>query len=540
MSKDDIINQQKALIEALQKKLNATNQKLNDTNHQLKETQIIVEDQKTQMKLMAEQIALLKSRTFNRRSEQLDKKVPNLFNYDVFNEAEDEAKDVVEPINEQTGEAQVVSFEVKGTKKKNLVNRLNKLAEVEIIHDLNEEEKNCPNCGNTLVRIGETVTYKLKYIPAKLIKEKHVYPTYKCTKCYKDDITTIVKAPNDLAFPKSMASSSLVANIISDKFSRYLPLYRQEKLFRNVGLDISRANLSNWFLAGARMLKPLVDLMYEDILKLDIVHMDETTLSVIKGVSNTSYMWGLFSSKYDTPIKLYFYKDNRRHENAAEILKGFKGYVVSDGYEAYKKVTDCINVNCFAHARRKYAEIIKAFKGEYTSTYCDEALKFIDSLYHIEHELERSGASLDEINDVRHNRSKKVLDDYKKWLDEKYNEVPPKTAIGKAMAYSLNQFNELSNFLLDPRLPLDNNLAERGMKSFVLGRKNFMFCFTENGAEMSSVAYSVVETAIANNLNVYEYLIYVFDELAKSNGSVDNLRKLLPYSLNLPEYLKIK
>lgn len=521
--------EQKAYIEAL----------LAEKEKKLKETQLIVEDQKFQMEYMKQEIALLKSRKFDRRSEQLDKQYPNLFNYDVFNEAEDEANEVNEPIDVETGEPQIVTFEVKGTKKKNLINRLDKLQEVEIIHDLTNEEKVC-ECGSTMVKIGETVTYKLKYEPAKLIKEKHIYYTYKCEECYKDDITNIVKAQYDLAFPKSMASSSLVANIITDKFAKYLPLYRQEKLFRNVGLDISRANMSNWFLAGASMLKPLVDIMYDDILKNDIVHMDETTLTVIKSVSNTCYMWGLFSSKYDKPIKLYFYKDNRRHENASELLKGFKGYVISDGYEAYNKVDSCINVNCWAHARRKYAEIIKAFKGNLTSSLCLEGIKYIDSLYKIEHMLEKKSASIEEIYNTRQKDSKEILDEYKVWLDKNYPTVPPKTALGKAMAYSLNQFDNLANYILDGRLSIDNNLAERGMKNFVIGRKNFLFCFAENGAHMSSVAYSIVETALANNLNVFEYLTYVFEALAKCNNNKDNLRKLLPYSNDLPEYLKVK
>lgn len=157
----------------------------------VKELELINEDQRFQMEYMRQEIALLKSRKFDRRSEQLDKQYPNLFNYDVFNEAEDEAKEVNEPIDVETGEAQIVTFEVKGSKKKNLINRSNKLQEVTVIHDLTDEEKIC-DCGSTMVKIGETVTYKLKYIPAKLVKEKHVYPTYKCEECYKDDITNIV------------------------------------------------------------------------------------------------------------------------------------------------------------------------------------------------------------------------------------------------------------------------------------------------------------------------------------------------------------
>ena len=211
--------------------------------------QLQIEDQKFQIEYLKQQINYLTHREYGRRSEQLDKQYPNLFNYDVFNEAEDNAasENINEPINPDTGEAQTVTFEVKGKKKKNLINRLDNLEVKTIIHDLPKEQKICDKCGTPLVKIGETETYKIKYIPAKLIKERHVYPTYKCENCFKDDITNIVKAPYDLAFPKSMISSSFVANMITDKFVKYVPLYRQEKLFRNVGLDISRQNLSNWF-----------------------------------------------------------------------------------------------------------------------------------------------------------------------------------------------------------------------------------------------------------------------------------------------------
>jgi len=524
-------NEQKAYVEELLKR-----------NRQL---ELLAEDNKFQIEYLQHEVNYYKNKEYGRRSEQLDKQYPNLFNYDIFNEAEDNAttEEINEPINADTGEAQILTFEVKGKKKKNLINRLDKLEVKTIVHDLPESEKICSECGTPLVKIGETETYKLRYIPAKLIKERHVYPTYKCENCYKDDNTIIVKAPYELAFPKSMVSSSFVANMITDKFLKYVPLYRQEKLFRNAGLDISRQNLSNWFLAGAKELEPLVKLMHKDLLAQDIISADETVLQVIETCKQECRIWGMASNKYaDVQIRLYFYRDNRRFETGKELFVGFKGYIQSDCFGAYDKVPDAIDVACIAHARRKYAEIIKACKGELkeSNSICLQGIKFLDDLYKIEHRLEKENASIDKIYEVRNKESKAILESYKKWLDETYPLLPPKGVLGKALFYSIHNYNNLCNYLLDGRLAIDNNLAERCMKNFVIGRKNFLFCFTEHGAEMSSVAYSMVETAVANNLNVYEYLTYVFDTLPKINkNKEDELRRLLPYSTDLPLNLKV-
>ena len=529
---------QKAYVKALEAaKIEAENK--------LKAEQLIVEDQKFQIEYLKQQINYLTHKEYGRRSDQLDKQYPNLFNYDIFNEAEDNASEdkINEPIDVETGEPQIVTFEVKGKKKQNLINRLDKLEVKTIIHDIPDEEKICKECGTPLTKIGETETYKLKYIPAKLIKECHVYPTYKCENCYKDDITNIVKAPYDLAFPKSMVSSSFVANMITDKFLKYVPLYRQEKLFKNVGLDISRQNLSNWFLAGASELEPLVKLMHKDLLSQDIISADETVLQVIKTCKLECRIWGMASNKYaKDQIRLYFYRDNRRHDTGIELFKGFKGYIQSDCYQAYDKVPNATNVACIAHARRKYTDFVKACKGQLkeSNSICLKGIKFLDDLYKIEHRLEKENATINKIYEVRNNESKKILEEYKKWLDETYPLLPPKGNLAKALYYSINNYDNLCNYLLDGRLSIDNNLSERCMKNFVIGRKNFLFCFTENGADSSAIAYSIVETAVANNLNVYEYLTYVFDTLPKINkNEEDDLRKLLPYSKDLPLDLKV-
>ena len=228
-------------------------------------------------------------------------------------------------------------------------------------------------------------------------------------------------------------------------------------------------------------------------------------------------MWALASSKYDNPSFVYIYKKNRVYRNAIDILESFKGYLHSDRYGAYQRVCDVINVGCLAHARRKYVEIMKASDSSSTFYHMASIGKtFIDKLYKIEHQIDK--LSIEEKYRIRKTESIKVLNEYEKWLTKTIGELNPSFAISKAINYSIN------------------NRAERMMKSFVIGRKNFLFCFTENGAETSSILYSIIETSYANDIKVEEYLTYLFDMLPNINKDEQSLSKLLPYSKELPQH----
>ena len=451
---------------------------------------------------LAEELKLEKARWYGRKSEKTDKQAyaqPSLFpeydNTDLFNEAED----IQEEIEETT---------VKKTKRKNLNNRAKSLEIITKEYDLADEEKICPNCGTKMIVIGKQEKVILHYIPAKVVKEIAVTYTYKCPNCEPEGKSFIKESSVPTCLPKIMAGHDFISHIIASKFEKYLPLYRLEKTFNQYGLDITRKTLSNWFLSACNILEKLTNVMYADLLKEDIIHADETTIRVISEKAGKCYMWGLGSSKWsDRNIRLYFYKDSRSHQHAFDLLNTYKGYLQTDMYQAYPKVPNTIDVACFAHAKRKYTEIVKALgkQGIYSDT-CQKAIKFINQLYSIEHKI---------------------------------NEYPAKTAVAKAIQYSINNEKYLANYLLDGKLVIDNNLAERMMKSFVLGRKNFLFCFSEAGAKASSIAYSIVETCIANKIKVEPYLNYVFDKLAIID--IDNeleIRKLLPYSKDLPKELK--
>ncbi len=345
----------------------------------LDELKILEERNKT----LEENAALKRFKEYNTKSE----KERNLFTheeYDHFNEAEAHADDTSSKvINENTGE-------VKKVKGKNFVNEVNLETEEKnhIIEDLS-----CNKCDGELVEIGTKQTYSLKYIPSKVIKVKHIQHTYKCNCCEETNIITAPKKNNP--FTKTMVEPSFVAGIVYNKIYNSLPLYRQEREFKSLGLDIKRNNLSNWFIQGASLLKPLFELMHKDVISNDIVHMDETTINVIqkKNKQNScGYMWLLRSCKYDVPINLYFYKDSREHYHADELLRDFNGYLHSDAYGAYLKKDNIKNIACWAHARRKVHEaLLTAQKNEIKGSVADELFQLIQRLYEIERSINEYG-----------------------------------------------------------------------------------------------------------------------------------------------------
>ena len=497
---------------------------------------------------LQEEVKLLNERLYGKKSEK-GKALSNSEddrpeNTDDINEAEThQDKNEVEPINEK-GEPVIKTTNIE--KRKNLVNRTENLETIYETHDIDESEKVCHKCGSILSPIGSNITYTLRYIPAKVVRVEHKVLTYKCNHCSNtEEKSYIVKAKRSTAFPKLMVEDNLISHSITEKFVKHVPLYRQESFYNSYGLDITRANLSNWILAASDVLKPLFNLMHKDILEYDIVHMDETTLNVINKGPSTSYVWVLCSPKAsDIQARLYFYKDDRRHKNAKDILGNFKGYVHSDGYGAYKKIEGTNNVGCMAHARRKFTDIIKFLGMDgLQSTPAWEAInEYIKKLYNIERSIK--GKPYDEIKMVREQESLPILEEFKKWCEEKYSTdktCGPSTRVGMAIKYFLNNYSRLTEYISDGRLEIDNNLAERCIKPFVIGRKNFLFCVSEGGAESSCIAYSIVESARANNLKVEDYLNYVFNEIGKFDEPLkdEDYRKLLPYSKNIPEFLKV-
>lgn len=280
--------------------------------------------------------------------------------------------------------------------------------------------------------------------------------------------------------------------------------------------------------------------MHQLLLEKDILHADESTLQVLhepgRPATSKSYLWLYRTGKEGPPIILYDYQETRSGKNAEKYLSGFKGYLQVDGYAGYHKVPNVKLVGCMAHARRKFDEALKVLPSSKRMTsgaVAIEGLQYCNQLYRIERDLKDLSPA--ERYEKRLERSKPVLNAFLSWLKIQEQKVLPKSALGQAITYCLNQWDKLEAFLEDGRLEIDNNRSERSIKPFVIGRKNWLFSNTPRGARASAIVYSMVETAKENGLNPYYYLRYLFERLPNIDLTDKNaLDKVLPWSKTLP------
>ena len=447
---------------------------------------------------------------------------------ELFNEAEAE----VEPLEVEL-EQETIEYSRNKPKRKPLPKDLPR--EVVVI-DIADEDKVCACCNDELHKIGEDKSEKLEFIPAKVTVIETVRPKYACRACEKDGISnTIKQAPVPASIiPKGYATPSLLSQIITSKYQYGLPLYRQESLFKQYGIELSRKTMADWMMKSQLALQILYERLREILLQQSVIQADETTLKVIGEDKTTCYMW-LYCCGTDSPnnnspdaggspmpnIVLYDYQASRSGQCAADFLDGYSGYLQVDGYQGYAK-TQATLVACMAHARRKFVEAETAQPKGKTGK-ANMALNHIQKLYRIETKIK--GKTAEEKYRVRQAEALPLLIQFKGWLDESVLHVPPKTTLGKALAYSLNQWPKLIRYIEDGNLNIDNNRAERAIKPFVIGRKNWLFSNTANGAKASATLYSMIQTAKANGLVPYDYLNYLLSEIPtlQPEQSIDHL-----------------
>ncbi|MGO8670945.1 MAG: IS66 family transposase [Capsulimonadaceae bacterium] len=454
-------------------------------------------------------------------------------------------------------------------------NQLSLLETREIEYPLPEDKQVCSCCGGKLHFVGWQETEKVEAEPAKAIRILYKEGKYACRNCQNEGEPAPIKAAGTmpkLAFPKSIASPSLVAYILHEKFVMSSPLYRQEQNIDRLGLIISRQTMANWVMEAAAMVAPVNNRMHELLILRDIIHADETTVQVLKepgrSATTDSTMWLYRSGRDGPPIALYDYQTSRAGAHAKRFLQGFGGYdaaskqivktkyLQTDGHDGYdavphwildrdrnEKVPDIISAGCWSHARRKFDEanavVKKEDRKDGRKTVAEEGLEYCNDLFRIERELQ--DATSEQRFAARQERSKPIIDRCKKWLDRQAIQVLPKSTLGKAIAYCLNQWPKLIVFLQDGRLEIDNNRAERSIKPFVIGRKNWLFANTPNGAKASAALYSIIETAKENGLKPFEYLTYLFERLTvidtKAPEAID---RILPWAESIPETCRQK
>jgi len=485
-----------------------------------------------------EQLLLMRRQRFGASSERtmIDNDAYRQLN--LFNEIEAEAeKNAPEP------EIEEITYK----RKKHIGKReedLSGLPIERIDYELPENERKCPKCGVLMSDIGVDVRRRLKLIPAQVIVEEEAIHAYGCpnTDCEQAEGNKIIvkaDAPMPL-ISGSLASPSFVAHIAYQKYSNGMPLYRIEKGFQYDGVVISRQTMSNWVIKCVEMyLITIYILLKTYLLKETVLHADETTVQVLheagRAAQTKSYEWLYRTSGCsEHKIVIYDYKQTRGHEHPKEFLKDFKGYLHTDGYQGYHSLPpDIIVVGCWFHARQYWENLLKIIpKDKRKGSDAERGVAYINKLFELERDFK--GLSPDERCKARLEKSKPIMVAYFAWIGGLG--ALPKSKLGEAVHYSLAQRKYLENFLLDGRLELSNNRAERSVKSFVMGRKAWLFSNTSSGADASSVMYSIIETAKENGLHPYQYVKFLLEKLLyAATSSIDTF---LPWSDSLPDYCR--
>lgn len=489
------------------------------------------EELKQQVQWLMEQFRLLKHKQFGSSSEQTG--LEQLY---LFNEAEQLAGLNAEP--------EITEVKAHYRKKTRLItDKLPEDLPVEVIeHELPEENRVCPDCGGSLHKMGEETREELKIIPAKAVILRHVRYVYACRHCEaSSDHVPIVKA--DMPEPVikgGFASPEAIAHIASQKFVMGSPLYRQEQEWQQSGILLSRQTMSNWLIKASDWLEPIYEEMKRQLCAHQVLHADETTLQVLhepgKPAQSKSYMW-LYrtSGEAEHQIVVYDYQQSRKAEHPEEFLKDFKGYLHADGYDGYHKLSDKIMVvGCWAHARRKFAEELKTIpKEKRDSSNAEKGVAYCDRLFRLEKQFAQ--LSPEERLKGRERLSRPLLEEFYSWL--KSLRVAPKSLLGRAAFYAESQRKYLERYLLDGRLEISNNRAERSIKPFVIGRKNWLFSNTPNGAKASAIFYSLIVSAKENGLIPFEYLTWIFTNAPNldKSGYISKVEDFLPGSAAIPE-----
>lgn len=412
----------------------------------------------------------------------------------------------------------------------------------EVVYDLADVDKVCPHDGTALKSIGADTSEQLDIVPASVRVLVHKRLKYACP-CCEQWVKTAPMAPQPI--PKSQASPGLLAYIAVSKYADALPLNRQSKQFERIGLALPRATLASWMVRSGELLTPLINLLRDELLDQSYIQMDETTVQVLKEPGKTpeskSYLWCQRGGEPARPIVLFDYAPSRSGSVAKRLLDDFCGFLQTDGYEGYNAAVACNNITqlyCFAHARRRFTDALKSLglnpkklpdKPPDKARRVMKALSFLRNLYAIERRIRDKPP--DERYAARQADSLAVLKALRTWLDEMLPRVAPQTPLGKALSYLDKHWGGLVRYCDAGELEIDNNRVENAIRPFVVGRKNWLFSDTINGAKSSANLYSLVETAKLNGLEPYAYLRYVFAQLPSAT-TVEQIEGLLPFRLD--------
>src|SRR6201981_2200916 len=392
------------------------------------------------------------------------------------------------------------------------------------------QQEACPDCGGELKRLGEDVSEILEYVPERIKVIRQVRPKLACAGC---DRIVQAQAPSR-PIERGTAGPGLLAHVLVSKYCDHLPLYRQAGIYAREGVDLDRSTLAEWVGGTSRLLKPLVEALRRHVMASDKLHADDTPVPVLApglGKTKTGRLWTYVRDDRpagdQTPPAVWFaYTPDRKGEHPIAHLREFTGTLQADGYAGFEAIYKGGRVKeaaCMAHVRRPFYGLYEAHK----SAIAKETLERIAALYAIEEEIR--GRSAGERRAVRNARSRPLLESLKQWFEETLGKLSTKSDTTKAIRYAQGCWDALMRFCDDGHLEIDNNAAERSLRTVVLGRKNYLFCGSDTGGERAAAIYGLIWSAKLYGLNAEAYLREVLSRIA--DHPINRIEELLPWNL---------
>ncbi len=471
------------------------------------------------------EIAWLKRKVFGRMSEKFVSEDPQARQLDLFGDilTEQEQQEISQATQKED-ERLTRTIKVKKSRTPRKDPSLENLREE--VQEIYPVQKDDPRYEC----IGEDVTKKLAFNPGeiyvKVIKRKK-YALKESLQGLEETSSlksvVIAELPKE-AINKSLADSTLLSEIILQKFLYHMPFHRQIQMFKNLGVNLSSSTIGDWFSATCEALKPIYDRLRQEVLATDYIQVDESTIQVVddgKGKTKKGYIWVVRD-----PIKgnVFFHYDNgsRSGETARVLLSKFNGAIQTDGYQAYNQFESQngkLLLGCWAHARRGFENSL-----DENRTLASEALVQIKELYDIERQAAELGLNYDEIAKLRSEKAYPLLVRFEKWLVDNHSKVLRQSRTGKAIEYAYSIFPRLSRYHLDGRYKMDNNLVENSVRPLAIGRKNYLFCGNNQAACRAAIIYSLIGSCKAMDVNPHNWMSYVLNNIA----TIGDITQLLP------------
>jgi transposase len=398
------------------------------------------------------------------------------------------------------------------------------------VETISPKQEACPDCGGTLRPLGEDVSEVLEYVPACFKVIRTVRPKLSCACCSR-----IVQEPAPhRPIDKGLAGPGLLAHVLVSKYADHLPLYRQSEIYARQGIDLERSTLAGWVGGTSRLLQPLVEALKSYVLSAEKLHGDDVPVPVLEpgnGKTKTGRLWTYVrddrpAGKEVASAVWFGYSPDRKGEHPVRHLKNYRGILQADGFAGFNKLYETgeiIEAACWAHVRRKFFDLHQG----HSSPVAKEALERIAQLYGIEKEIR--GRSPDQRREVRQGRSRSLLEAMHAWLKAMMPKLSKKSELAKAIHYALDRWTALLVFVDDGRVEMDNNAAERALRTVAIGRKNYLFAGSDTGGESAAAIYSLLGSAKLNGIDPEAYMTVVLRRIA--GHPIKRIEELLPWNL---------